>query len=141
MIKPLQINIDSKSPIPIYEQLKFAIKLLVFSSYLMEGDQLTSIRDLSVQLKINPNTIIKVYNQLETEGFITSRQGSGYYVNLDLTKTRKEKSQVFEVLSAEYIHKALSLGYSVDDILKLINQRYGFHSQNRNKKETPFAAG
>jgi GntR family transcriptional regulator len=135
MIKPLHFNIDAKSPIPIYEQVKFAIKLAVFSGYLVDGDQLTSIRDLSVQLKINPNTIIKVYNQLEAEGFITSRHGSGYYVKLDLTKVHKEKYEVFEELSAEYIHKALGLGYATEDILKLIHQKYNFYDRNKAFKE------
>jgi GntR family transcriptional regulator len=138
MIKPLHFNIDAKSPIPIYEQVKFAIKLAVFSGYLVDGDQLTSIRDLSVQLKINPNTIIKVYNQLEAEGFITSRHGSGYYVKLDLTKVHKEKYEVFEELSAEYVHKALGLGYVTDDILKLIQQKYRFYDRNKALKEPPY---
>jgi GntR family transcriptional regulator len=137
MIKPLHFNIDAKSPIPIYEQVKFGIKLAMLSGYLVEGDQLTSIRDLSLQLKINPNTIIKAYNQLETEGFINSRHGSGYYVKLDPTKVHSEKYEVFEELSDEYIHKVLGLGYSTDDILKLIRQKYRFYDKNRAIKEAP----
>ena len=137
MIKPLQFNVDARSPIPIYEQVKFAIKLAVFSGYLGDGDQLTSIRDLSVQLKVNPNTIIKVYNQLEAEGFITSRHGSGYYVKLDQTKVHKKKYEVFEELSAEYVHKVLGLGYATDDILKLIQQKYRIYDRNKALKEPP----
>lgn len=140
MIKPLIININAKSPLPIYEQVKFAIKLAIFSGYLAEGDQLTSIRDLSVQLKINPNTIIKVYGQLEEEGFITSRQGSGYYVKIDPTKVHKEKYEVFEELSVEYVHKALGLGYTVDDILKLVQQKYRSRNRNEDPKEPPHAS-
>jgi GntR family transcriptional regulator len=140
MIKPLIINIDAKSPIPIYEQVKFAIKLAIFSRYLVEGDQLTSIRDLSAQLKINPNTIIKVYGQLEEEGFITSRQGSGYYVKIDPIKVHKEKYEVFEKLSAEYVHKALGLGYTVEDILKLVQQKYGSRNWHEDPKEPPHAS-
>ena len=140
MIKPLIIAIDAKSPLPIYEQVKFAIKLAIFSGYLAEGDQLTSIRDLSVQLKINPNTIIKVYGQLEEEGFITSRQGSGYYVKLDPTKVHREKYEVFEDLSAEYVHKALGLGYTVDDILKLVQQKYQNRYGHKTNKEPPHAS-
>jgi GntR family transcriptional regulator len=140
MIKPLIIDIDAKSPLPIYEQVKFAIKLAIFSGYLAEGDQLTSIRDLSVQLKINPNTIIKVYGQLEEEGFITSRQGSGYYVKIDPTKVHREKYEVFEELSAEYVHKALGLGYTVDDILKLVQQKYRSRNRSEDPKEPPHAS-
>ena len=141
MIKPLHIKIEARSPVPIYEQIKLAIKLAVFSGYLAGGDQLASIRDLSLQLKINPNTILKVYSQLEGEGFITSRQGSGYYVNLDPTKVHKEKYEVFEDLSAEYVHKALGLGYTADDILKLVKQKYLSGGPSKSTKETPYASG
>jgi len=141
MIKPLHIKIEARSPVAIYEQVKLAIKLAVFSGYLAEGDQLASIRDLSLQLKINPNTILKVYSQLEGEGFITSRQGSGFYVKLDPTKVRKGKYQVFEDLSAEYVHKALELRYTADDILKLIRQKYLSGGPSKSTKEPPYASG
>jgi len=137
MIKPLHIDIEAKSPIPIYEQVKFGIKLAIFSGDLAEGDQLTSIRDLSLQLKINPNTIIKVYSQLEDEGFIISRQGAGYYVKLDSTKIYKEKYGVFIELTGEYVHRALRLGYAVDDILSLIQQKYQSRRPPRDEKESP----
>jgi DNA-binding transcriptional regulator YhcF (GntR family) len=141
MIKPLLININAKSPVPIYEQVKLAIKLAVFSGQLAEGDQLTSIRDLSAQLKINPNTIIKVYSQLEAEGFIASRHGSGFYVKLDPRKIHKERAEAFEELSDEYVHKALGLGYTVDDILKLFEQKSLFYRPNKSAKEPPYASG
>jgi GntR family transcriptional regulator len=141
MIKPLHIHIDARSPVPIYEQVKLAIKLAIFSGYLTEGDQLSSIRDLSLQLKINPNTIVKIYGQLEKEGFITSRQGSGYYFKLDPTRVQKGKYRVFEDLSAEYVHKALGLGYTADDILRLVRQKYLFRSPNEGAKEPSHGSG
>jgi GntR family transcriptional regulator len=139
VIKPLHINIDAKSALPIYEQVKFAIKLAVFSGYLAEGDQLTSIRDLSLQLKINPNTILKVYSQLETEGFISPRQGSGHYVKVDPARVRKEKYSIFEELCDEYVLKATGLGYTVDELLKVIQRKYQTCGQ-RDDKEPPNAS-
>lgn len=137
MIKPLHIDLDAKSPIPIYEQVKFGIKVAIFSGDLAEGDRLTSIRDLSLQLKINPNTIIKAYSQLEDEGFIISRQGAGYYVKLDSARVHKEKYGVLIELTAEYVHRALGLGYAADDILNLIQHKYRSRRPPGDEKESP----
>ena len=78
-IKPLDFEIDARSAIPVYEQVKQEIKLLIMSNYLEEGDQLVPIRELATRLQINPNTIVKVYYQLDVEGYIYSLPGSGYF--------------------------------------------------------------
>ena len=135
--KFLNIKIDAKSALPVYEQAKRAIKLLILSGHLNEGDQLISIRELSQKLKINPNTILKVYYQLEVEGFIKSRPGSGYFVKIDNRKTQKEKKEIFEELTSEYAFQALELGYSVDEMLNEICKicRKQFSSINSGDQE------
>jgi GntR family transcriptional regulator len=120
---PFEIKVDVKSALPVYEQIKRAIKLVIFSRRLKEGDQLMSIRELALKLQINPNTIIKVYYQLEMEGFVISRPGAGYFVKLDSTKLQKEKRDLFEQATDEYISKVTDMGYSLEDILQGINIR------------------
>ncbi len=82
-----------------------------------------SIRELALKLQINPNTIIKVYYQLEMEGFVISRPGTGYFVKLDSTKLQKEKRALFEQATDEYISNVTDMGYSLEDILQGINIR------------------
>ncbi len=120
---PFEIKVDVKSALPVYEQIKRAIKLVILSKRLKEGDQLMSIRELALKLQINPNTIIKVYYQLEMEGFVISRPGTGYFVKLDSTKLQKEKRKLFEQATDEYISKVTDMGYSLEDILQGINIR------------------
>ena len=120
---PFEIKVDVKSALPVYEQIKRAIKLVILSRRLKEGDQLMSIRELALKLQINPNTIIKVYYQLEIEGFVISRPGAGYFVKLDNTKLQKEKRTLFEQATDEYISKVTDMGYSLEDILQGINIR------------------
>ncbi len=120
---PFEIKVDVKSALPVYEQIKRAIKLVILSRRLKEGDQLMSIRELALKLQINPNTIIKVYYQLETEGFVISRPGAGYFVKLDSAKLQKEKRALFEQATDEYISKVTDMGYSLEDILQGINIR------------------
>lgn len=121
--KFFNIEVEVKSALPMYEQIKRAIKLVILSGQLEEGDQLMSIRELALKLQINPNTIIKVYYQLEIEGFIISRPGAGYYVKLDRSKIKQEKRQLFEKTTSEYISKALMLGYSLEDMIKELSKK------------------
>ena len=109
--KVLNIKIDPKAALPTYEQIKQAIKLAILSGKLEEGDQLTSLRELALKLKVNPNTIIKVYYQLEVEGYIYSRPGAGYFVKLDPNKIKKDKRTLFQDITKEYVFKAHQLGY------------------------------
>lgn len=117
------IKVDVKSALPVYEQIKRAIKIAILSKRLEEGSQLMSIRELALKLQINPNTIIKVYTQLEMEGFVISRPGAGYFVKFDGKKVQKEKRELFEQATDEYISKVMDMGYSLEDITQEIKAR------------------
>jgi len=124
------IKVEAKSALPVYEQVKRAIKLAILSGRLEEGDQLMSIREMALKLQVNPNTVIKVYYQLEVEGFVNSRPGAGYYVKFDRKKMQRGKWEIFEKVTGDYVSKALDLGYSFEDIVSEISKRL-----NRDIKE------
>lgn len=121
----LEFKVDAKSAVPVYEQIKRAIKLAIVSGNLEEGDKLMSLRELALKLTVNPNTIIKVYDQLETDGFISSRPGAGYYVKFDRAGTRQKEQRLLRELTQEYIAEALQLGYSIEDTIKEIASMKG----------------
>jgi GntR family transcriptional regulator len=127
-VKPLDFKIEAKSAVPVYEQVKQAVKLAIISGYLKEEDQLMSIRELGARLNIHPNTISKVYYQLEMEGFIYSRQGTGYFVKVNREKFQKEKQDLFKKTTREYVSKAVRLGYSPKEMLlelkKILDEMY-----------------
>lgn len=116
-IKPLDFSIDPKSALPVYEQIKQEIKLLILSGYLEEGDQLVPIRELANMLQVNQNTVVKVYYQLDMEGFIGSQPGSGYFVTFDAQKNREERQKLFEKYTEEYVSRALQLGYPLEEMV------------------------
>jgi GntR family transcriptional regulator len=116
----LEFKVDAKSAVPVYEQIKRAIKLAIVSGSLEEGDKLMSLRELALKLTVNPNTIIKVYDQLETDGFISSRPGAGYYVKFDRAGTRQKEQRLLREITQEYIAEALQLGYSIEDTIQEI---------------------
>ena len=116
-IKLLSFKIEAKSAVPVYEQVKQGIKLAIISGYLQQGDQVMSIRELAARLKIHPNTIAKVFYQLEVEGFIYSKPGTGYFVKVDHRKIQREKQDLFKKVTRDYVTKAMNLGYSLDDMV------------------------
>jgi GntR family transcriptional regulator len=76
----MKITVDPHSAIPIYKQMIEAIVARIESNELADGEKLPSIRELSAQLSINPNTTVRVYRELEIRGYIESRAGSGSFV-------------------------------------------------------------
>lgn len=85
--------IDKFSRIPIYEQLIATIETNVLGGFLPAGSQVPSLRELSAQLGINPNTIARSYTELSRRGILQAAIGSGYYVAPDACELiRKERS-------------------------------------------------
>ncbi len=127
----LNIKVSAKSPLPVYEQIKLSIKLAIISGHLQEGFKLMPLREMSVKLRVNPNTILKVYNQLEKDGYIVSRLRSGYFVQFKKDNLDKEKRSLLRALTSEYLSKAFQSGCSYADILNEISLILG---QNHTKK-------
>jgi GntR family transcriptional regulator len=115
--KSFDLEVNVKSAVPIYEQIKNAVKLSLFSGRLKEGDQVVSIRELATRHNINPLTIMKAYNQLENEGFLFSRRGSGYFVPARDTDDRKEKKKIFKQEVADFLKRIGRLGFTAKDLL------------------------
>jgi len=76
----LHVVISNSSNLPIYEQIKEQIKSQILSGELTEDEMLPSLRQLAKDLKISVLTTTRAYNELEQDGFITSRQGKGFFV-------------------------------------------------------------
>lgn len=112
---------DAKSGLPVYEQVKQAVKNYIVSGRLAEGEQIMSIRDLATWLRIHPNTIAKVYSQLELEGFLHSRPGSGYYVQpIHAQRLREER---LRRAADEAVDKARQLGYTLPELIAHLQAR------------------
>lgn len=76
----MRIVLSNSSDSPIYEQIKEQIKMQILSGELYENEMLPSLRQLAKDLKISVLTTTRAYNELEEEGYITSRQGKGFFV-------------------------------------------------------------
>jgi GntR family transcriptional regulator len=120
----MEFRIESATRTPIYRQLVAQIRAAVARGRLKPEDRLPSVRDLSRQLVINPNTVARVYTELEREGILNTRPGLGVFVaqpKTDLTKRfRKDR---LTCLVDELLTEAVHLGFPADELLSLISDR------------------
>jgi GntR family transcriptional regulator len=114
----MNIRIDKTSRVPIYDQIKEQIKGLIHAGQLRAGDQLPTIRELSVELAVNFNTVALSYRDLANEGVIITERGKGTFVastpgEEDMLRIRQEKLQA---LVRALIQETDRLGYTRDEV-------------------------
>ena len=121
----MNIIISNSSSVPIYEQIKQAIKNAILTDELEEEDILPSVRSLANDLKISFLTVKKAYDELEREGYIKTIQGKGSFVvpkNLELI--REEKIKEIEKNIEEIATIAKTCNISEEEIIKLFKLIY-----------------
>jgi len=113
-------KVDPTSKIPLYLQLKENIRHLVASGVLAPGTRLPTVRQLAVDLSINPNTVSRVYAELTAEGYLETRQGAGTYVR-EVGREIKERRRlaITERLRAA-LREALNLGYKPEELIEVV---------------------
>jgi len=79
--KSLLFSLNAQNGVPIYRQIIQQIEYAILSGRVLTGDRLPTIRQLAVDLKINPNTIAKAYSELEIRGIVETQVGSGTYIS------------------------------------------------------------
>ncbi|OES45005.1 GntR family transcriptional regulator [Domibacillus iocasae] len=113
-------TIDTRSRVPIYEQLMEKLKELIIREVMKEDEQLPSVRALAQQLTINPNTIQKAYRELEREGYIYSVPGKGSFVSPVKNEINKERMEMLRSELERIVGEILYLGVPKDEVIKLI---------------------
>ena len=107
------INIDPSSGLPIYIQIAQQIKTAVAMGRLQPEDPLPSVRQLAVELAVNPNTVARAYLDLEIEGVIYKRQGAGTFVSSQGVEMSKgERRRVLNELLEKALVEGVNLGLS-----------------------------
>jgi GntR family transcriptional regulator len=120
----MEILLDLKSGVPFYRQIVEQIKFAIASGTLAPGQRLPTVRQLAVDLSINPNTVVRAYQQLEIEGVLETQQGSGTFVgNQQPTIDRIERQRMLDQILTELLARASSYGFSLDEVIEGLRQR------------------
>lgn len=133
------LTIDIYSRVPIYQQVIDGIKNLILLGVLRENEQIPSVRELSVTVNTNPNTVSKAYLELERSGFLNAAVGKGYFVAVGAPEhVRAEivgNERTNFVQAAERLYKN---GVPKEELEKWLSEIYGSSAtQAQNEKEIP----
>ena len=122
-------SLSPSHPMPLYAQLTRAIQFAIATGKLRVGEQLPTVRQLAVELRVNANTVAKVYAELERSGILETRRGVGTFVSARhfAAHHRQEHEKHLGELVDRFVEEAGAMGFSVDDLLDQL--------QSRRKKE------
>jgi len=128
------LQIDHHSGVPIYRQVIDQVRHQIMASQLKEGDQLTPVRDLSVELKVNPMTISKAYSLLEAQGLVERRRGIGLFVaGLPQDRKRQTKVQILESVVGRAVTAAMQFDIPEDQVLTLVSDLFKRHNSKKRR--------
>jgi GntR family transcriptional regulator len=118
-----QFRLDMKIGVPVYRQLIDQVLVAIAAAQLNAGDQLPTVRQLAVDLSINPNTVVRAYKELEIRGMLTTQQGTGTFITSKKVKTDEAQRQKrLSQMLAEFVARVSADGYTVEDILERLNE-------------------
>lgn len=117
----MSITFDDKSP--IYVQVMNMIKKQMVSKELKGGDKLPSVRDLSAELKVNPNTIQRVYKELEREGLAFTQRGMGTFITEDENVIHNLRRDTAKEIMSSFIEGMKHLGFNNVEIINMIEKK------------------
>ena len=109
-------QLDDASSIPVWLQLKNRFIYLITSGFYLPGDQLPTVRGLAAEVEVNYNTVSKVYQSLEEDGYIVSKRRLGAFVADVSDKPGVSAEVTAEIVTAEYLKRCQELGMSLEDI-------------------------
>ncbi len=119
----LILSLDPKSGVPFYKQIILQIEMAIADGRITQGEQLPTVRSLAVDLRINPNTVARAYNELEIRGIVTTQQGTGTFISdkkVELSTVERER--ILAEITRPFLVKAGSYGFSTRDVIDYLNE-------------------
>jgi GntR family transcriptional regulator len=116
-------KLDLASGVPVYRQIMDQVMAGVASGTLRTGDQLPTVRQLAVDLEINPNTVVRAYKELEIRGLIDTHHGTGTFVGSNKVKRNdvEHQRQLNQIVS-DFVARAGAAGFTVEELLEHLQE-------------------
>ena len=125
------IILDYRDSRPIYEQVVEKFKMLILKGALTQDEKMPSVRNLAMELSINPNTIQRAYATLESQGYIYTVKGKGNFVSDKATLMKDYQKEISSQLS-EVCKQAASAGMGREEFMTLVNDSVAATGEWRN---------
>jgi GntR family transcriptional regulator len=120
---PFRFALNLHSGVPVYRQLIDQVRSGMALGALASGDQLPTVRQMAVDLAINPNTVMRAYRELELSGLLETHQGTGTFVaNKKLERKDAERERQLTQLANEFAARAGAAGFTVEELLERLGE-------------------
>lgn len=120
---PFSIRLDTHSGVPVYRQIIDQVTIGIAAGRLVDGDQLPTVRQLAVDLAVNPNTVIKAYRELEIRGVLETQQGTGTFISSQkIQHDGADRQRRLKQLVTEFAARAGSAGFTVKELIEHLQE-------------------
>lgn len=116
-------RLDLQSGVPVYRQIMDQVRAGMASGSLAAGDQLPTVRQLAVDLAINPNTVARAYRELELGGLLETHQGTGSFISAQkIRRPDAERERQLTQIVGDCVSRAGAMGFSIDDVIEQLRK-------------------
>lgn len=117
------VSIDPRDATPLYAQLERGLRAAIAAGRLKVGDQLPTVRQLAVDLRVNANTVARVYMELERSGVIETRRGVGSFVRATPTRAHPphERERRLQAFVTRVLADADAAGFGLDEVMEALS--------------------
>jgi GntR family transcriptional regulator len=120
---PFRFRLDLASGVPVYRQIIDQILGAIAAGALIGGDQLPTVRQLAVDLSINPNTVVRAYRELEIRGVLSTQQGIGTFITSERVRPDEaERQRQLTQIVAELMARAGSAGFAITEVVERLQE-------------------
>ncbi len=120
----MRFTIDPKSGVPFYRQIIDQVRFAIADGRLTKGDQLPTVRQLAVDLKINPNTVARAYQELDIKGIVDTQMGTGTFIgNGEVAIPEAERQRMLGQICTELLSRASAYGLTLSEVIATLRER------------------
>jgi GntR family transcriptional regulator len=117
-------RLDTHSGVPVYRQLIDQVQAGIAAGALVKGDQLPTVRQVAVDLAINPNTVLRAYREMEIRGVLETQQGTGTFISdQKVQQDEVERARKLDQLVNEFVSRAGAGGYTLQELKEALEER------------------
>jgi GntR family transcriptional regulator len=120
---PFRFRLDLHSGVPVYRQIIDQVRGGMASGALGAGAQLPTVRQLAVDLSINPNTVVRAYRELELGGLLETHQGTGTFISAQKVRGgEEERARQLAQIVGDCVARAGAAGFTVEDLVEQLRE-------------------
>jgi GntR family transcriptional regulator len=132
--KAMEFRLDQTSGVPVYRQIIDQVLSGMATGILQPGNQLPTVRQVAVDLAINPNTVQRAYREMEIRGILETQQGTGTFISQKkIRRDEVERRRQLAQLAGDFVARAGAAGFTIEELLEAIHEYVDTGSGNRRR--------